>query len=199
MQLGATLRLRGETGTGTGTGKELLAQDIHNLSPRAQGPFVALKSPTAWWRPNCSAAYTGAVCKARIGQFELAEAALELRALQPWPGSVQELDNLLERTRRPPHPPAGAQPGQCRTCQPVQQATAARTRQTLNSRAVRQDGPPVTPENGTCLADRPPPTDENRQPPAQSAHFADNCRHRPAGTDLATDRTGPAQGRHDLA
>lgn len=46
-------------------------------------------------------AYTGAERKARIGQprIELDEAALELLALQPWPGNARELGNLLERAQ----------------------------------------------------------------------------------------------------
>ena len=72
----ASLLLTGESGTG----KEVLAQAVHNASPRAGGPFVAI---------NCAAiprdlleselfgyedaAFTGARKGGRPGKFELAE------------------------------------------------------------------------------------------------------------------------------
>jgi len=67
--------LRGETGTG----KELLAQGIHNLSPRARGPFVAVNVAAipeslveAELFGTAPGAFTGADRKARIGKFEVA-------------------------------------------------------------------------------------------------------------------------------
>ncbi|WP_339515608.1 sigma-54 interaction domain-containing protein [Pseudomonas sp. RL_15y_Pfl2_60] len=75
-QLDATVLLRGETGTG----KELLAQGIHNLSPRANGAFVAVNVAAipetlveAELFGTAPGAYTGADRKARIGKFELAD------------------------------------------------------------------------------------------------------------------------------
>ncbi|QLC72659.1 sigma 54-interacting transcriptional regulator [Pseudomonas sp. LPB0260] len=74
-QLDATVLLRGETGTG----KELLAQGIHNLSPRANGPFVAVNVAAipeslveAELFGTAPGAFTGADRKARIGKFEAA-------------------------------------------------------------------------------------------------------------------------------
>lgn len=74
-QLDATVLLRGETGTG----KELLAQGIHNLSPRARGPFVAVNVAAipeslveAELFGTAPGAFTGADRKARIGKFEVA-------------------------------------------------------------------------------------------------------------------------------
>jgi transcriptional regulator with PAS, ATPase and Fis domain len=74
-QLDATVLLRGETGTG----KELLAQGIHNLSPRANGPFVAVNVAAipetlveAELFGTAPGAFTGAERKARIGKFEVA-------------------------------------------------------------------------------------------------------------------------------
>ncbi|MDU9408524.1 sigma 54-interacting transcriptional regulator [Pseudomonas sp. zfem001] len=74
-QLDATVLIRGETGTG----KELLAQGIHNLSPRANGPFVAVNVAAipetlveAELFGTAPGAFTGADRKARIGKFEVA-------------------------------------------------------------------------------------------------------------------------------
>jgi len=74
-QLDATVLLRGETGTG----KELLAQGIHNLSARADGPFVAVNMAAvpdnlveAELFGTAPGAFTGADRKARLGKFELA-------------------------------------------------------------------------------------------------------------------------------
>lgn len=73
---GTTILIEGESGSG----KEMIAKYIHSISPRRNGPFIAI---------NCGAiprelaeselfgsekgAYTGAGDKTRIGKFELAD------------------------------------------------------------------------------------------------------------------------------
>jgi DNA-binding NtrC family response regulator len=71
----ATVLISGETGTG----KELIAKAIHNLSPRKNGPFVAVHAaalPTSLLESELfgheKGAFTGAV-ERRIGRFELAD------------------------------------------------------------------------------------------------------------------------------
>lgn len=64
----------------TGTGKELFAQVVHNLSPRSQGPFVAVncaaipkdlvESELFGYQPG---AFTGARKEGQAGKFESAE------------------------------------------------------------------------------------------------------------------------------
>jgi two-component system, NtrC family, response regulator AtoC len=71
----ATVLITGETGTG----KELIAQAIHNLSPRKGGPFIAVHAAALTSTLLESelfgherGAFTGAV-ERRIGRFELAD------------------------------------------------------------------------------------------------------------------------------
>ena len=102
----STVLLQGETGTG----KELMARTLHTLSPRAQGPFIAV---------NCSAlpdtlleselfgykagAFTGAV-KDKSGRFALAKGGTlfldEIGEISP-ALQVRLLRVLQERTYEP--------------------------------------------------------------------------------------------------
>lgn len=72
----APILIQGETGTG----KELLAQAIHNASPRADKPFVAVNIAAipeslleAEFFGSVAGAYTGAERKGRQGKFKLAQ------------------------------------------------------------------------------------------------------------------------------
>lgn len=74
--LDSTVLLLGETGTG----KELVAQAIHNASPRAEASFVSINTAAlpeslveAELFGAAAGAYTGADPKGRIGKFELAQ------------------------------------------------------------------------------------------------------------------------------
>jgi len=71
----ATVLITGETGTG----KELIAHAIHNLSPRKNGPLIAVHAaalPSALLESELfgheRGAFTGAV-ERRVGRFELAD------------------------------------------------------------------------------------------------------------------------------
>jgi len=75
-QLDTTLLLLGETGTG----KELLAQGIHQASPRRNAPFVGINMAAlpeslveAELFGTAAGAYTGADQKGRIGKIQLAD------------------------------------------------------------------------------------------------------------------------------
>ena len=75
-QLDTTILLLGETGTG----KELLAQGIHQASPRRQGPFVGINMAAlpeslveAELFGTAPGAYTGAGQRGRTGKVQLAD------------------------------------------------------------------------------------------------------------------------------
>ena len=98
----ATVLISGETGTG----KELIAKAIHNLSPRKNGPFIAVHAaalPSTLLESELfgheKGAFTGAT-ERRIGRFELADGGTlfldEVSELQP-PIQVKLLRVLEER------------------------------------------------------------------------------------------------------
>ncbi|MEF7613822.1 sigma 54-interacting transcriptional regulator [Aquincola sp. MAHUQ-54] len=75
-QLDSTVLLAGETGTG----KELLAHAIHNVSPRADKPFIGINAaaiPESLLEAElfgaAPGAYTGAERRGREGKFKLAD------------------------------------------------------------------------------------------------------------------------------
>ena len=99
----ATALIRGETGTG----KELIAHAIHNLSPRKNGPFIAVHAAALTSTlleselfGHEKGAFTGAV-ERRIGRFELADGGTlfldEVAEIEP-AMQVKILRVLEERT-----------------------------------------------------------------------------------------------------
>jgi DNA-binding NtrC family response regulator len=98
----ATVLITGETGTG----KELIAKAIHNLSPRKNGPFIAVHAaalPSTLLESELfgheKGAFTGAM-ERRTGRFELADGGTlfldEVSELEP-PIQVKLLRVLEER------------------------------------------------------------------------------------------------------
>ncbi len=106
-QLESTVLLLGETGTG----KELVAQAIHNASPRASAPFVGVNTAAlpetlveAELFGAAPGAYTGADKKGRKGKFELAQGGtLFLDEIGEMPAPIQAklLRVLQEREFEP--------------------------------------------------------------------------------------------------
>ncbi|GGO86659.1 sigma-54-dependent Fis family transcriptional regulator [Marinobacterium nitratireducens] len=102
-QLDTTLLLLGETGTG----KELLAQGIHNASPRAGAPFVGINMAAlpeslveAELFGAAPGAYTGADRQGRKGKVQLAHGGtlfLDEIAEMPLPMQAKLLRVLQER------------------------------------------------------------------------------------------------------
>src|SRR2546428_710860 len=87
-----------------GTGKELFARATHRLSPRADGPFVAVNMaaiPAELFESemfgHLRGSFTGAVGELGRPHLPLSEAALAALERSDWPGNARELQNCLRQ------------------------------------------------------------------------------------------------------